>query len=272
MRNNLFYLLSIIIIHIQAKAQNFEQRVLLIPHVSVPMETYIIRCQNEGYQCTQDYFKQFLINEKSTIFEKFLETIDLSSEDYRENLFAKIKNILNEENIDLEQADLLVKIISKAETFDKNPRLHEVKTELKELIFDLRNLVEDKSEAESFFIFKKMISKKQFALIKYKIKYIRVLHITPYTWPTDAFSKISIPLIRGFCDSFEWAKELKNPGLPHYIALFNQECPLPVSLSSLPSNSSTSFQWKDYKNPILYTALATAALFFLNSYNMQIEY
>lgn len=240
-------------------------QVVIIPEKSISLSDYLTKCRIEGYQCVHDYFKLTLDNQNSEAFDHFLETIDLYNEDYRKIFFDRIKTLLAEENISVLQAELLLKVIKKYESIEKSPSVLEIRNEITDLLTDLRQMPDEKSDTESYFIFKKIISKKQYAQLKYKIKYTRVIRITPYTEPTPANNLNPTYLIGGTCDSPTVSALVEGFKSVHYVPMFTDPC-------SSTAFSETKVEWVQYQKPVLYTLAAAAAIFLLSSYELKIEY
>lgn len=242
-------------------------QVILVPAQDTPLETYLQKCKVEGYQCTQDYFKKNIITTKSEKFEQFIETLDLYSEDYRKTLLIKVKTLLSEENLGLEQVELLIKVISRFETLDRNVALTQLKNELKELSFDVQNIFEEKSDSETYVLFNKFLTKKQYLALKYKQKYTKTIKITPFTEPTNAaFSQITY-LVQGNCDSFIPSSLLTDL---KYTTLFESDCGNSQAYTA--STSTSTFKWSDYQKPLIYTAAAVLAIGLLSQYQVEITY
>lgn len=240
---------------------------LLVPHSTVNFEEYNIKCHTDGYLCTQDYFKQVLINEKSIVFEQFIESVDLYQEDYRKNLFAKVQMLISQEVLSLEQIALVIKIISKSETFEINNSLTQIKNELIDLHQDMQNLIEEKSDIESYLLFKRALSKRQYSAMKYKIRFSLVTKITPFTAPNNVLQSAT-PLITGFCETAEYNPILNRS--PRYVPLFASECALSEALTTSKTNSQ--FNFNDYKKPLIYTAAGLLLISFFNQYKVDVTF
>lgn len=251
-----------LILTLKARAQ-----VVLVPDKDTPIDTYLQKCKVEGYQCTQDYFKQSLIQHKSEAFEHFIENLDLYSEDYRKTLLIKVKNLLTEENLNIEQVELLIKVITRFETIDKNNILTQIKNELKELSLDVQNLFEEKSEAETYVIFNKFLSKKQYLDLKYKQKYTKSIKITPFTEPMNALETPSRYLIQGNCENYSPSSTLNNL---KYTTIFKNECENSQMYTN--QTSSSEFKWKNYQKPLIYVAAAALAISLLSQYQVEVTY
>lgn len=240
-------------------------QVVLIPEKNVPLQDYLSKCRLEGYQCAQDYFKLQITNEDSKEFDHFLENIDLYNEDYRRSSYLRMKNILSTENISTEQAELLLKVIKKQESIEKNQPLLEIKNEIADLLTELSQMSDEKSDAEIYLLFKRSLSKKQFTKIKYKIKYTQVIRITPYTEPTTTENLNPRYLLSGTCDSSIASPLIEASPALRYQPLFQDSC-------SSVALSETKTDWISYQKPLVYTLAAAAAVFLLSSYELQIQY
>lgn len=250
-----------------AFSTSLQAQTLLVPHPAVPFETYAAKCHTDGYICTQDYFKQKIFTDKSVAFEQFIESIDLYSENYRKSLFKKVHQLISEEQLSLDQVDLILKIIVKSETFEKNTSLTQIKNELIDLNNDLQNLIEDRTDFEFFILFKKALSKDQYNRIKYKIRFSLVTKITPYLTPGNALLNAA-PLVAGFCETAKYNSVLKDK--IHYTPLFESECALSNTLTTSKTNSS--FKFKDYQTPLIYTAAGLLLISFFNQYKVDVTF
>lgn len=247
-----------------------QAQVVLVPARDMSLEDYLQKCKMEGYQCTQDYFKKSLVNKPSENFEQFIEGLDLYSEDYRKNLLIKVKNLLKNENLNLEQIDLLIKVITRFESIDRNAALSQIKNELKELSFDVQNVFEEKSEGETYVLFNKFLTKKQYQTLKYKQKYTRTMRITPFTEPANALEAQPTYLVQGNCENYEFSSLLKSDANLRYTATFANECGNTQAFTT--QTSSSSFKWKDYEKPLIYTAAAAVLIGVLSQYQVEITY
>jgi hypothetical protein len=244
-----------------------QAQVILVPSKDVAIDIYLQKCKIEGYQCTQDYFKQSFIRHKSVAFEQFIENLDLYSEEYRRTLLLKVKNLLIDENLNLEQVELLIKIINRFETIDKNIVLTQIKNELKELSLDLQNIFEEKPEAETYVLFNKFLTKKQYLNLKYKQKYTKSIKITPFTEPINALETQSHDLIQGNCENYTTSpllNELK------YTTFFENECGNSHVYTA--QVSSSEFKWKNYEKPLIYVAAAALVIGLLSPYQIEVTY
>ncbi len=245
-------------------------QVVLVPAKDMPLESYLQKCKLEGYQCTQDYFKKSILNKKSENFDQFIETLDLYSEDYRKTLLIKVKNLLSTENLSLEQADLLIKVISRFESIDRSIALSQIKNELKELSFDVQNVYEEKSDGETYALFNKFLTKTQYQALKYKQKYTRTLKITPFTEPRNALEAQPTYLIQGNCENYDFSSLLKADMNLRYTATFKNDCGNTQAYSA--QTSTANLIWKDYEKPLIYTAVAAVLIGVLSQYQVEITY
>ncbi len=259
----LFYLLMLFSLKLQAQ-------VILIPSRDMNLENYMVRCRAEGYQCTQDYLKNSLTSKKSQAFENFIETLDLYSEDYRQTLVIKVKNLLAEENLDLEQIGLLIKIITRFESLDKSSVLSQIKSELKDLSFDVQNIFEEKSDSESYMLFHKFLTRTQYLNLKYKQKYTRAIKITPFTEPMDATKNRATYLIQGKCDQYQFSSLFKDRTNVKYTAAFEDHCGN-SQVYNEPTTSS-NMKWKDYEKPLIYVAATAVAIGLLSQYQFKVTF
>ncbi|MBC7457063.1 MAG: hypothetical protein H7235_02205 [Bdellovibrionaceae bacterium] len=244
-----------------------QAQVILVPSKDMALDPYLQKCKVEGYQCTQDYFKKNMANTKSEKFEQFIETLDLNSEDYRKTLIIKVKNLLTQENLNLDQVNLLIKVITRFETIDRNVILSQIKNELKELSLDVQILFEEKSEAETYVLFNKFLTKKQYMALKYKQKYTRTMKITPFAEPTNALELRANDLIQGNCESYTPSFLLTNL---KYTIVFANECENSQAYTA--QTSTSEFRWKDYEKPLMYTAALALAIGLLSQYQVEITY
>ena len=248
---------------------NLNAQVILVPSKKVALATYLQKCKVEGYQCTQDYYKNKITTQKSEKYEQFVETLDLYSEDYRKTLLIRIKSLLSED-LNLDQVDLLIKIINRFETIDRNATLSQIKHELKEISLDVQNMFEEKSESETYILFGKFLTKKQYLQIKYKQKYTHTKKITPFTEPQPADHIRPVYLIQGECEKYEFSNGLKDRQDLRFTALFETECGLTRAFSG--QSSFSDIKWKNYQKPLIYTAAAAVLVTLLTQYKVDIAF
>jgi len=245
-----------------------QAQVILVPSKDMSLDTYLQKCKMEGYQCTQDHLKKIVTTSQSEKFDQFIETLDLYSTDYRKNLLIKVKGLLETENLSLEQAELLVKVITRFESIDRNIALSQIKNEIKELSFDVQNVFEEKSDSETYVLFHKFLTKKQYQALKYKQKYTKTIKITPFTEPMNATETQPTYLVQGNCDNYDYSPILKADPTLRYTAAFQNDC---GNTQSYTAQAST-FKWNDYQKPLIYTAAAILAIGLLSQYQVEITY
>lgn len=258
--NNVFLITFLLSFQLQAQ-------VILVPSKDMSLDVYLQKCKIDGYQCTQDYFKKILTSNRSEKFEQVIENLNLYSEDYRKTLLVKVKNLLLQENLNLEQVELLIKVITRFESIDRNIVLSQIKNELKELSLDVQSLFEEKSEGESYVLFNKILTKKQYLALKYKQKYTKTMKITPFTEPRNALETQSNYLIQGNCENYTPSQILTDL---KYTTVFENECGRSQVYTA--QTSTSNFKWKDYEKPLIYTAAAAVLIGLLTQYQVEITY
>ena len=248
---------------------NLKAQVILVPSKEIPLDTYLQKCQVEGYLCTQDFFKNKITTQKSEKYEQFVENLDLYSEEFRKTLLVRFKAVLAED-LNLDQVDLLIKIITRFETIDRNVVLSQIKYELKELSSDVQNMFEEKSESETYILFGKFLTKKQFLSIKFKQKYTQTKKITPFTEPQAADQIRPVYLIQGECENYEFSSGLKERRDLRFTALLENECGLTRAFSG--QSSFSEIKWKNYEKPLIYTAAAAVLITFFSQYKVDVTF
>lgn len=257
-----FFMIIILIFGYKSYAQN-----ILVPHPTVDLAEYLIKCKSDGYICTHDYFKKTIIETESEPFNQFMESIDLQNEDYRKSLFLKIKNLLARENLNLDQIQLIVKIINRSDTIQSQNNLIPIKNELIELSNDLSRIFEERSDSEFYILHKVILTRKQYSLLKYKIKYSRVLKVNAYTEPTNSYDSAK-SLISGECENARFSNLLTKNNEIKYIPLFSESCTNTDALTTSKSN----FNLVNYKKPIIYTAVGLLLVGFFNQYKVDVKF
>ncbi len=107
--------------------------VLLIPGAEVPFSDYKDRCAGSGYSCTTDYFLRRLKSHTTPEFDHLIDSVDLSSEKFRDRFRNTIIGILNSEDLDRMQLALLIRVTQQVNSIEPTFVLRSVQHELERI-------------------------------------------------------------------------------------------------------------------------------------------
>src|SRR3989344_6182578 len=129
---------------------------LIIPSTEIKYESYAQRCASAEYHCTTEYFLSLLKNHKTPQFDKLIDSVDLSSKDFINELHNKIIKILNSEELDRTQLSMLVDLLKQTNALVPSLLFKMVQNDLERIQSVINNSVRP-SKKEFVFIFKEMI-------------------------------------------------------------------------------------------------------------------
>lgn len=108
--------------------------VLLIPGPDSDFAAYSARCGSGEFLCTTDYFLSFLKKRRTPQFDKLMDSVDLSSEKFRDEFRAKSINILNSEELDRMQLAMLIKLVQQTNEYKPTFLFKSVEHELQKIL------------------------------------------------------------------------------------------------------------------------------------------
>ena len=167
--------------------------VLLLPSTEVLFSNYEMRCAQAGYSCTTDYFMLRLKSHKTPRFDLLLDSIDLSSEKFRNEFRNKIIGILNAEDLNRMQLAMLIKLTQQINALEPTFILRSVQHELERIHFFIeRQLKIPDSTRKDEFVF---IFKEKFPIEKVdqlKTNFLRIplylIHYSSVPVKSDSFN------------------------------------------------------------------------------------
>ncbi len=244
--------------------------VLLVPEKSVPFETYKEQCNKPGYLCTIDFLRSEILNNKSALFEKFIESINYHDQLFKQKLYINIKKIISEEMIDLDEVSTLISVLDKSDLTSSNSYIKSLRQELVDVSEALEIIELEYSEQENYIIFKKVISRKQYLSIKPKISLIQILYINSYFEPRNTILKneSSKLLLNGDCKNFEISNFLKSSSTHIQMPVFKNDCSSFFEFSKLTYEGSIL---QKYEKPIIYTVIGVGLAVLLSKYNFEFK-
>ena len=249
---------------------------VLIPEKNMNKDVYLERCSKAGYVCSHEFLEQSLIKKETPLFNDYIENLDLLDDKQRSQITDKIKNILKNEMISMEQLETLFTILDKSLGLEKSKKTEFLKTQLMQIKNTMDRLTEEKNVSEYFIVLKKKISAQQFKDLAVYRSLLFNVRIDPLAYQIN--QKPEEFLLQGSCSKPELSPDFQqrflsnsvnpqNPARTQFV--FNEDCSFTKSINA--SLKTTGNFIVEYKKPILWTAAAAVALFFLTK-NYEVEF
>ena len=102
---------------------SLRAQTLLVPDSSVGIDSYNAKCEVAGYICTQKYFLEQVIASSTPLFDKMMDSLDLSQVIFLDSAPQQIQNLLQQEMLSLNQLEMLIRLleqINAAQPVSKN--------------------------------------------------------------------------------------------------------------------------------------------------------
>lgn len=268
-------ILSALFLIMTVAATSMAQTVL-IPEKNMNVDSYLERCQKSGYICTHDFLEQSLIKKETPLFNDYIENLDLLDDKQRSQITEKTKHILKNEMISMDQFETLMTILDKSLGLEKNKKAEFLKTQILQIKNKLDRLPEEKNQSEYFMVLKKKLSPQQFKDFAVYKSILMSVRINPVSYQTN--QKAEEFLLQGSCSSPEISPDFQQrflSALPNQQSalrtqlVFNEDCSFTKSINA--SLKTTGDFITEYKKPLLWTAVAAAAVFFLTK-NYEVEF
>jgi hypothetical protein len=243
-------------------------QVLLVPHTTVEIREYHEKCRLNGYSCTDQYFINSILNNKSSVFDAFIETLDLYNPSFRANLEYKIGTLLKNEFLDLDQVQLIIQIIQKSNSLENSKNLNAIQKNLENVVISLNKIAENREGSEMVIILKKVLSLEQYLLIQNQAQNLKTTLISPYYMPRSP-PEPRKPLLQGDCQRPIYSESITTQE-SKYVALFSEKCLWfnDNTQSSLTANKGEN----SYIKPALYTTAGLLLITALTQYKISISF
>lgn len=258
----IFFIVNFISYAVMAQA-------LLVPEKSVPLSDYLQACQQPGYICTHDFFKNKILSSTTSKYDIFLEQLNLDQPSQLKDIDQNIKTLLKEEDVDIDQVENLISILEKAKSLTQIN--YQILIDLLELTAKIRQPDHFSVQPEEYYIvFKFPLSKEKFNEIRLLANQFKNHRITPYTNSSHSLDAVDY-LIVGTCDQHIISNHLqKNSPALHFQKMFTDSCSWSDKFSK--AAISTSDFVKKNNKAIFWSAVALTAVLFLNKYQLTLSY
>lgn len=249
---------------------------LLIPEKNMNEETYLQLCEKDGYVCTQDFIGQTLIKAETPLFNDFIENLDLLDDKQRLQIAERTKQVLKNEMISADQLETLILILDKSISLEKNKKIEFLKNQFVQIKALLDQTTEDKSPTTYTLILKKKISAEQLKQLAAHRSILYSVKVAPLSYQMNL--KPEEFFLQGGCSNPEISEDFQRNFLGvagqkkksvHTQLRFNEECSFTKSINA--SLKTTGNFISEYKKPLLWTAAAAVAVFFLTK-NYEVEF
>jgi len=260
-------LLSVILLIL---SQNLFSDTLLLPTKNVSSEIYLQQCQKSGYICSHKYILDKLKSVEPVKFNEFIENLNLISDVERKKIADDIQFILKTEMISTDQLNMLIQITEKFLTLEQNKKIEFLRAEMLQAFKVLEPLSESEIESEpqmiTYVLFKKNISAKKFLKIKTQIQNFKFYTLDIYSLGEKTNARTDF--LSGDCTHYQIASVVSEfLAEQQVLPVFENECSFISAVNK--SMAQTHSFIVDYKKPLILTALAIGALFFLKNYDVE---
>lgn len=248
--------------------QKVIAQTILVPERTINYNQYLSQCQKPGYKCSHNYAIDILSAMATPKFELLIENMDLMSDDFRHNLSVEILDILKTELISVDQLKTLIELSEKSLQIEQNKKILFLKNELQQLSKYIDSTYEANTAELTYIVFKKKLSESQFLKIKYLVKNYLYYKVTAYSL-TDKKSEPTY-FLSGTCEHNQLASFLTDQNISDtLLPYFNSDCTFATEVQkSLTAASNTIVE---YKQPLIWTAIAAAAYLFSKNYEIDFK-
>lgn len=181
--------------------------VLLLPEPDSDFGAYSARCGSAEFLCTTDYFFSFLKKRRTPQFDRLMDSVDLTSEKFRDEFRAKSINILNSEELDRMQLAMLTRLVQQTNEYKPTFIFNSVEHELQKILEVLENSARtgfQPGNKEYIYFFRELLPADEIDKIRTTFLKIPlyVLHFASVPYRSNSFDFRRIirkPLLNGPC-------------------------------------------------------------------------
>lgn len=247
---------------------------LLIPDSTISIEQYASKCQLDGYSCTQKYFYEQQVQQSNPLFDKLIDSIDLSNKNFVDTLPKSIVNILQKEMISLEQLEMLMRLLE--QTQDHSKEAKSIKQLTDELTYIQNSIPTEKNfnmNQEKFIVFfKKPFSVEAFKKIKKSYLNLPYAEISFNQLPVLNSMKgtnFSAPeaLVTGICEKANIQEDIKTT---QWKIMSDKSCSWSESLATSTSGFTSTI--KENKGWLITGAVLIGAAILASQYEVKFQF
>jgi hypothetical protein len=241
---------------------------LLVPAKNVDHSVYTEQCHKSGYLCTDDFILEKLKNRSTPQFNALLDNLDLMNDLDRKKLPDDIQMILKTEMISIEQLNSLIQICEKSLFLETNKKTEFLKKEMLEVIKNSDNVSDTTKEKITYLFFKQKVSEKQF--LKMKSKWLNYIYYKIDVFSISDQKENRIDFLIGDCTNHRLASILADESQSLLtLPMFQKECTFSAEIQKSVTKASNFVV--EYQKPLIWTAVAAGALFFLKNYSVEFK-
>ena len=181
--------------------------VLLIPGPDSDFGPYSSRCGSAEFICTKDYFLSILKKRRTPRFDRLMDSVNLTSEKFRDEFRTQSINILNTEELDRMQLAMLIRLVQQTNENKPTFLFNSVEHELQKIQQVLEASVSagfQPGNKEYIYFFRQLLPSE--AIEKIRTTFLKiplyVLHFSSVPYRTISFDFRRIirkPLLNGPC-------------------------------------------------------------------------
>ena len=192
--------------------------VLLLPEPETDFAAYSARCATSEFFCTTDYFVGFLKNCRTPQFDKIMDSVDLSSEKFRDEFRANAIHILNTEELDRMQLTMMIRLVQQTNEYKPTFIFRSIEHELQRILGVLERSARTgfkPGNKEFISIFRELLPAEEFVAIRTNFLKIPlyVMHFAAVPYKSNSFDFRRIirkPLLNGPCGESVLTYNLKT--------------------------------------------------------------
>ena len=192
--------------------------VLLLPGPDSDFSDYGAHCGSGEFYCTTDYFSNFLKKRRTPQFDRLMDSVDLSSEKFRDEFRTKSINILNSEELDRMQLAMLIRLVQQTNEYKPTFIFNSVEHELQKIMEVLEHSAKvgfHPGNKEYIYFFRELLPAADIDKIRTTFLKIPlyVLHFASVPYRSNSFDFRRIirkPLLNGPCGESVLTYDIKT--------------------------------------------------------------
>lgn len=192
--------------------------VLLLPSPESDFPTYSARCSSAEFLCTSDYFLSLLRKRGTPQFDRLMDSVDLSSEKFRDEFRANSINILNSEELNRVQLAMLIRLVQQTNEYKPTFLFNSVEHELQKILEVLEVAARTgfkPGNKEYIYFFRELLPADEIEKIRTTFLKIPlyVMHFASVPYRSNSFDFRRIirkPLLNGVCGASALTYNIKT--------------------------------------------------------------
>lgn len=250
-----------------------QATVLLLPDTNISFSSYQEKCIKGGYQCTYNYLQNWVVSQPTPLFDNFINSVDLSTSQFRQTALSQLQNILMEEMISEDQLDLILVFIKQLrEENNLNNKISLLEKSLlqtKELLQNTKPL--NQLDYEYYIIvMKKPIPKSNIKKLSMSLLRLPYYEINFRQFPQLIKKNKSLAsenLVQGFCEKAQVHELVQSE---NWQIQHEKSCSFNEQIRTM--TSATSAKIIENKNWILTGALLIGAAVLMSQYEVKFQF